>query len=281
MPTDALKDNRRTYHFWTDDALIDTYGPRIGAYGIAVYALLARHATKSQSFPSYKHMMFHLKISRQTITRTLEKLSKEGLISKEKRRSHYGDSLTNLYTLHHIDHDCSSVQGTSPEDVPPSPEDVPPSPEDVPFLRIPIEGDSQKERLLPPLSPQGESAGFREFYDRYPKKEAREKAWQVWKKLKLDPYQAVIVQSVDDHMARDCKWQDRQYIPMPATFLNGRRWEDDLTPVTVPLAQLSKAGMTTARGSLQVMADLAREKEERDHGRSRPTGVLSNTRHDE
>jgi len=27
------------------------------------------------------------------------------------------------------------------------------------------------------------------------------------------------------------EWEDKQYIPHPATFLNGRRWEDEVTTV--------------------------------------------------
>ena len=37
-------DERRTNWFWIDNEVVDRFGPQIGAYGLAVYAALARFA---------------------------------------------------------------------------------------------------------------------------------------------------------------------------------------------------------------------------------------------
>lgn len=117
----TLHDARRSYRFWMDDALIDTYGPKIGAYGIALYALLARHARQGQCFPSYKHMMRQLNVSRMTIFRTLQTLEKEGLITKERRQGAQGDLISSLYTLTHISHE----EAPSLPEIPPSTCEIP------------------------------------------------------------------------------------------------------------------------------------------------------------
>jgi len=95
----CLKDGRRTYTFYLDDEVIDTFGPKIGAYGVAVYALLARHAKHSQCFPSYTRIQKQLGLSRQTVWRTIDCLVREGLIHREQRNSQQGDLDSNLYTL--------------------------------------------------------------------------------------------------------------------------------------------------------------------------------------
>ena len=115
---ECLTDKRRTYTFYVDDAVLDVFGPKIGAYGIAVYTLLARHAKHKQCFPSYRHIQKQLGLSRQTVWRTLELLVKEGLISREQRSSAHGDNDSNLYTLLDLSEHHTHGGGSSQE--PPS-----------------------------------------------------------------------------------------------------------------------------------------------------------------
>lgn len=154
-----LHDKRKPGWFWMDDGIIETYGKRIAPYGIAVYALLAKHANKdSQAWPSLNTMVETLGISRQSIVRTLDKLIAEKLISKEMRTSAYGDFATNVYTLLPVQ------KGTSHKDVGWSCEEVPTSHEDQrvrphrgegtsPGRLEPevLEPDKEKEREQPPL----------------------------------------------------------------------------------------------------------------------------------
>lgn len=70
------------------------------------------------------------------------------------------------------------------------------------------------------------NADFMAFWAAWPKKQAREDAYKAWKAL-LPPLDAVL-----DAL----KWQRQQegwlkdngaYIPLPATYLRGKRWLDD------------------------------------------------------
>lgn len=70
---------------------------------------------------------------------------------------------------------------------------------------------------------------FQTFWQAYPRKTAKGDAWKAWQKLA--PTQAEL-----DVMLRALAWQVDQsdwhrdggtFIPYPASWLNGRRWEDE------------------------------------------------------
>ena len=70
---------------------------------------------------------------------------------------------------------------------------------------------------------------FDEFWKAYPKKVAKEAARKAWAKLKPDEALGyVIIQAVEDaKQSRDWQKEKGKYIPHPATYLNGKRWEDE------------------------------------------------------
>lgn len=73
-------------------------------------------------------------------------------------------------------------------------------------------------------------SGFNDFWAVYPKKDAKQAAERAWLKLKPDDdlKQAIIAGVRRD---ADGRWKDaeRRYIPNPSTYLNQRRWEDEVT----------------------------------------------------
>ena len=70
---------------------------------------------------------------------------------------------------------------------------------------------------------------FDAFWQAYPKKKAKEDARKAWAKLKPDEALGkAIIQAVED-AKKTADWQKEKgkYIPYPATYLNGKRWEDE------------------------------------------------------
>ena len=70
------------------------------------------------------------------------------------------------------------------------------------------------------------------FWSAYPKKVAKQDAIKAWNKLNHDDE---LDKKIMDGLRRWCfsdEWSrdDGRYIPHPATWLNGRRWEDEVTP---------------------------------------------------
>ena len=68
------------------------------------------------------------------------------------------------------------------------------------------------------------------FYKNYPNKKARRVALKAWMKLSPDQILTNKIISFVEKAKESDDWKkdEGQYIPHPSTFLNGRRWEDEL-----------------------------------------------------
>jgi hypothetical protein len=78
------------------------------------------------------------------------------------------------------------------------------------------------------------SEGFDAFWKIYPRKTAKGDAERAW--LKLNPsmeFQQKIIAAVEKAKQSE-QWQRDagRFIPYPATYLNGKRWDDELATVT-------------------------------------------------
>jgi hypothetical protein len=92
-------------------------------------------------------------------------------------------------------------------------------------------------RNTPVLTPQvtphkedGADEAFDQFWQQYPNKVAKANALKAWKKIKPDD--ALLVKILASlTVAKDSdgwKKDEGKFIPHPATWLNGRRWEDEI-----------------------------------------------------
>lgn len=70
---------------------------------------------------------------------------------------------------------------------------------------------------------------FEEFWSAYPKKVAKEAARKAWVKLKPDETlgKEIIQAVMENSKTKDWLKENGKYIPYPATYLNGKRWEDE------------------------------------------------------
>jgi len=105
--------------------------------------------------------------------------------------------------------------------------------DDCKCSRNPIQSESnpirESESLIAPSKKQEVAGGFDEFWDCYPKKVGKKDALKAWNKLKPnDKLKDTIIAGIRKWNASDQWTKDNgQYIPHPATFLNGERWKDD------------------------------------------------------
>jgi phage replication O-like protein O len=90
---------------------------------------------------------------------------------------------------------------------------------------------NQPPKTKPPVALSGEQADrFSQFYAAYPKKRAKQDAIKAWKKVAPENglfetiMRAIKKQKRSDDWTRD----NGRYIPNPASWLNGRRWEDEI-----------------------------------------------------
>lgn len=69
---------------------------------------------------------------------------------------------------------------------------------------------------------------FQAFYDTYPRHAGKVPALKAWKRLSPSPALfSVIMARLKDYVV-SVQGKESQFILLPATYLNGRRWEDEL-----------------------------------------------------
>lgn len=100
----------------------------------------------------------------------------------------------------------------------------------------PSENRQRRSTSLASLA-QHQRDGFDRFWTAYPRHEGKQAAMKAWRKLGPDPPLAAILAA----LAWQCqlaRWvNEPEFIPHPATYLNGRRWEDERPARTAPLTQ--------------------------------------------
>lgn len=76
---------------------------------------------------------------------------------------------------------------------------------------------------------------FARFWESYPRKESKQTAKKAFEKLNPDENLLLKILESIEHFRNSAQWTeaDGRFIPYPATFLNGRRWEDE------PIKQIS------------------------------------------
>jgi len=89
---------------------------------------------------------------------------------------------------------------------------------------------STRRRLVPNIS-KDNTRDFDEFYSKYPKKQGKADAFKAFVKLSPnDELLGTILRAVEEWSKSEA-WlkDDGKYIPLPATWLRGNRWEDVIT----------------------------------------------------
>lgn len=185
-----------------------------------VLILLSNYADEnSKCFPSYDKIAKLANCSRRTAVRSINTLSKLGLVSIERRKLSNNDNQSNIYTINR-----PSVRMSPPsvkDSTTPSDSVTPPS-------------DTMSPNTIT-LNNQLVNTSidrFPEFWDVYPKGHRVSKSLCVakWKLLKLDAIADQIIADVLTRTKESKKWTTG-YIPGSRTYLYQERWNDDLDKV--------------------------------------------------
>lgn len=71
---------------------------------------------------------------------------------------------------------------------------------------------------------------FNSFWEKFPKKKAKKTAWAAWKRL--SPNKEMLDKIIDglNNQIKSSEWikNDGQFIPHASTWINGKRWEDEI-----------------------------------------------------
>lgn len=177
----------------------------------------------------------------------LQQLADKGFIARYEVEGERYIQVTN-FTKHqnpHVKESASTIPAPceSGACTVPAPDQHHTSPADS-LLLIP---DSPSLIAEPPIPPKRKRTGsrtpghgFAEFWVAYPRKVGKGAAERSWDKIRPNAeLTRTILESVAAHRRTD-QWRKDggQYIPLPATWLNQRRWEDEPEPALEPEDQL-------------------------------------------
>jgi hypothetical protein len=119
-----LRDQREPGWLWAGNDIIDVYGPKIGAAGIAVYMALARFAgNRGMAWPGLDTLCEKVSLSKPTLIKAIACLEGHGLIAVERRPGG-----ANVYTLLRLEAQSGSKAALlgGKEDLPGSKAALPP-----------------------------------------------------------------------------------------------------------------------------------------------------------
>lgn len=93
------------------------------------------------------------------------------------------------------------------------------------------ETETETEAEAEAEAEQTSQQSFVDFWNSYPRKVARSDAQKAWIKLKVDStLLATILRAIEEQkLTADWQKDGGKFIPHPTTWLNGRRWEDEVT----------------------------------------------------
>ena len=131
------------------------------------------------------------------------------------------------------------------------------SPAPVP-VPVPVPEEEKDLISLASLAPPPDD-GFDEFWMLYPRHEGKMAARKTWTKLGTNPPLEAIRAALEWQRSSP-RWleQGGQFIPHPATYLNGRRWEDEPPSATFGWNPRTAGNMAAAA---QFLANTPRHKE--------------------
>lgn len=224
-----VRDLRKKTQFIVDDAYLNGYGKIFGPSGTAVYLSLCRRANKAQfCWPSEKTIAEDHNITDRTARTHIKRLVEARIIRIERERSESGKWRHNVYYL------LDKSEWKAPEEITSS------------GYRRKLEtrpeenNDITQRKQIPPKEPHANethrndahisSFTFENFWNEYPRKIAKKKALQAWKRINPSTELAEkIINAVRSYKQTNQWKRDKgQYIPYPLTFLNQERWNDEL-----------------------------------------------------
>lgn len=202
-----------------------------------IYAMIYGYSQegKGEFFGGYNYISEWLNCSKGTTINALKNLESKGYI--KKRQEGENGNIKNFYTANSIeeinwaiDNENNTLSKIEP----------------VPYQKL-MGGDTNFDRGNTNIyisnnikktnnksnnksAKQEQDEKFNEFWQDYPKKKDKQAAHKAFMKIKPDNelFQKIMESLKKQKQTNDWTKENGQYIPFPATWLNGMRWEDEI-----------------------------------------------------
>jgi DNA-binding transcriptional MocR family regulator len=185
---------------------------------------------QGECWPSYQHIADQCEIGRSTVKLHIRELEKAGYLRREYRRK--GElNQSNLFHLS-LDGGAANALGGGAGDNPPGAGDNPGGGAGAaPRTSHPSEPVKEPK----PVCETDPQEGFAVFWKLYPRKVQKAKAKAAWEKLAVTPEMFTVITAALARQVTSIDWlkSNGQFIPHPTSWLNGKRWEDELQPAAV------------------------------------------------
>lgn len=187
-----------------------------------------------ECWPSYQTIADACECSRSAVKAQVRELEKMGLL-RRSFRSNGTSTTSNLFRLdlslaaqENHGHEKTRADADPGQDItPPGQEETAPRAASAP--KPVIEPVSEPNTPQPPSSGGLYSDEFEQFWSEYPKRVGKGGAFKLWKKIPATDRQAILADLPVRRRTHDPWLSDGgKYIPNPTTYLNQRRWEDDI-----------------------------------------------------
>jgi hypothetical protein len=229
-----VRDLRSKEFFQVNDTYLNGWAKKCGIYATGVYFVLCRHCDKEQTcFPSVRLIASKLKISDRQVTRALGILKQFNIIKIEE-----APGCKNFYYLidkkHWSTPDCQSPLTGSHY--------TPDCQSGQPLTGSLTKETHRRKHNKDMFKSDNLDLSFSEFWKAYPKRQAKQDATKAWLKLNPDPSLCTAIMEAleNQKIYKDNLKKSGAFCPewpLPASWLSGRRWEDEIpfeTSKTIP-----------------------------------------------
>jgi DNA-binding transcriptional ArsR family regulator len=185
---------------------------------------------QGECWPSYQHIADQCEISRSTVKLHIRELEKAGFLRREFRRK--GElNQSNVFHLSLDGGAASALGGGAAENPPGAAENPGGGAAAAPRTSHSFEPVNEPKPLC-----KDAQEDFAVFWKLYPRKANKAKAQAAWKKLNVTPELFTVIIGALARQASSLDWlkSGGQYIPHPTTWLNGKRWEDEVSTSVAP-----------------------------------------------
>nr|WP_325186612.1 helix-turn-helix domain-containing protein [uncultured Oscillibacter sp.] len=236
MPESVIRGTKKGFTVLYNSALRDE---RLSLKAIGLFAVM-------QSFPenweySVAGLAARVRAGRDAVRRCLKELEDAGYLVREQAHQENGKFGGAVYTLREqsvIEMEAAeeeTAQVDAAENALPlteKPSTVNTAPGNRPQVNKHLSKETIKQHPIAPQGAKSTARLFDCFWEAYPRKENRAAALRAWRKLAPDSELCRIMAAALEWQRKTAQWiqDDGQFIPSPASWLRGRRWEDEPGP---------------------------------------------------
>ena len=206
-------------------------GQKAGSQGAkSVLLILANRANHDGvCWPGFGGIADQTEMSRRSVIRHVNALVGRGLISVKARPNQQ----SNLYQLNlKGGANLTPAQSVTSDTVTPCSDTV------TPQVVTPchqgsdtVSPEPKRTTNKPKRTQSRADKRFEDFWDVYPRKVKKAESRKKWKLKKLDKIADLLIADVQNRLENDGRWYDG-FIPDPTTYLNGERWNDELSALS-------------------------------------------------